>query len=75
MLRRALGFLLLGVAVSTAAAPKAVPVPKAVAAPVAAPLPPSPPSYGVEIKKTWIPMRDGVRLAATLYMPAGAKKS
>jgi putative CocE/NonD family hydrolase len=38
----------------------------------AAAVPPSAPSYGVEIKKTWIPMKDGVRLAATLYMPAGA---
>jgi predicted acyl esterase len=36
-------------------------------------LPPSPPAYGVELKKTWIPLHDGVRLAATLYMPAGLK--
>jgi len=35
-------------------------------------LPPSPPVYGVRLVKTWIPMRDGVRLAVTLYMPAGA---
>ncbi len=35
--------------------------------------PPSPPVYGVRIEKAWIPMKDGVRLAATLYMPDGAK--
>jgi len=36
-------------------------------------LPPSPPAYGLQITKTWIPMHDGVRLAVTLYMPAGGK--
>ncbi len=35
----------------------------------AAAVPPSPPSHGVRLEKTWIPMKDGVRLAATLYMP------
>jgi uncharacterized protein len=35
--------------------------------------PPSPPSYGVRMEHAWIPMKDGVRLAATLYMPDGAK--
>jgi len=35
--------------------------------------PPSPPVYGVRLLKVWIPMQDGVRLAATLYMPYGAK--
>ncbi|MBZ5596911.1 MAG: CocE/NonD family hydrolase [Acidobacteriia bacterium] len=35
--------------------------------------PPSPPAYGVRMERTWIPMQDGVRLAATLYMPDGAK--
>jgi len=35
--------------------------------------PPSPPTYGVRMEKTWIPMKDGVRLAATLYIPDGAK--
>ena len=35
--------------------------------------PPSPPIYGVRMEKAWIPMPDGVRLAATLYMPDGAK--
>src|SRR5271170_969488 len=34
---------------------------------------PSPPTYGVRIEQAWIPMKDGVRLAATLYMPDGAK--
>ena len=34
---------------------------------------PSPPAYGVRMEKTWIPMPDGIRLAATLYMPDGAK--
>ncbi|HUO15327.1 MAG TPA: CocE/NonD family hydrolase [Verrucomicrobiae bacterium] len=35
--------------------------------------PPSPPIYGVRMEQAWIPMHDGVRLAATLYMPDGAK--
>jgi uncharacterized protein len=35
--------------------------------------PPSPSSYGVRIEQAWIPMKDGVRLAATLYMPDGTK--
>jgi uncharacterized protein len=35
--------------------------------------PPSPPTYGVRMVNSWIPMKDGVRLAATLYMPKGAK--
>jgi predicted acyl esterase len=34
--------------------------------------PPSPPKYGVRMVKQWIPMKDGVRLAVTLYMPDGA---
>jgi len=29
--------------------------------------------YGVKIEKAWIPMRDGVRLAVSLYMPTGAR--
>ncbi len=38
---------------------------------------PSPPParYGVRLVQQWIPMPDGVRLAATLYMPDGAKPS
>jgi uncharacterized protein len=35
--------------------------------------PPSGPTYGVRMEQAWIPMKDGVRLAATLYMPDGAK--
>jgi uncharacterized protein len=35
--------------------------------------PPSAPAYGVRMERVWIPMKDGVRLAATLYMPEGAK--
>jgi uncharacterized protein len=35
--------------------------------------PASAPIYGVRVEKTWIPMSDGVRLAVTLYLPAGAK--
>ena len=35
--------------------------------------PPSPPTYGVRMEQAWIPMKDGVRLAATLYMPDGGK--
>jgi hypothetical protein len=37
--------------------------------------PPSPPVYGVRMERTWIPMKDGVRLAATLYFPDGARRS
>jgi uncharacterized protein len=59
---RVIGICLLTGALGT---PGALPV-------AAAAVPPSAPTYGVEIKKTWIPMKDGVRLAATLYMPAGA---
>jgi predicted acyl esterase len=36
-------------------------------------VPPSAPTYGVELEKTWIPMKDGVRLAVTLYKPARLK--
>jgi len=35
--------------------------------------PPSPPAYGIRLENSWIPMKDGVRLSATLYMPAGTK--
>jgi len=35
--------------------------------------PPSPPTYGVRMETGWIPMKDGVRLAVTLYMPDGTK--
>ncbi|MGH8302447.1 MAG: CocE/NonD family hydrolase, partial [Steroidobacteraceae bacterium] len=33
---------------------------------------PSPPLYGFTLDRTVIPMRDGVELAVTLYMPKGA---
>ena len=36
----------------------------------AAVIPPSAPAYEVRLEKTWIPMKDGVRLSATLYHPA-----
>jgi uncharacterized protein len=36
-------------------------------------VPPSAPTYGVRLEKTWIPMKDGVRLAVTLYMPTGGR--
>lgn len=35
--------------------------------------PASPPAYGVRIEHVWIPMKDGVRLAANLFLPDGAK--
>jgi hypothetical protein len=41
--------------------------------PAVAAEPPSAPVYGVRMENVWIPMKDGVRLAATLYMPDGAK--
>jgi predicted acyl esterase len=37
--------------------------------------PPTQPTYGVRMEQAWIPMKDGVRLAATLYRPDGAKPS
>ncbi len=43
-----------------------------VAASAAAFEPPSAPTYGVRVVKTTIPMKDGVHLAVTLYMPDGA---
>jgi len=35
--------------------------------------PPSPPTYGVHMENTWIPMKDGIRLSVTLYIPDGGK--
>ena len=34
---------------------------------------PSAPAYGIRMEQAWIPMQDGIRLSATLYMPDGAK--
>jgi uncharacterized protein len=34
---------------------------------------PSAPTYGVRMVQAWIPMKDGIRLSATVYMPDGAK--
>lgn len=36
-------------------------------------VPPSAPTHGVRLEKAWIPMKDGVRLAVTLYMPTDRK--
>ena len=37
---------------------------------------PAPPdSDGPTIRKVWIPMEDGIRLAADIYLPEGAKDS
>ena len=38
---------------------------------VSAAEPASPPDYEFELKEVWIPMPDGVRLAADLYLPIG----
>src|SRR6202046_5496144 len=57
MLTRLIGFLIVMIAFHAADAA----------------VPPSAPTYGVRLEKTWIPMKDGVRLAATLYMPANPK--
>jgi uncharacterized protein len=45
----------------------------ATALPALAVEPPSPPTYGVRMENAWIPMKDGVRLSVTLYMPDGGK--
>src|SRR5262245_34930893 len=34
---------------------------------------PSPPDYEIAMSEAWIPMPDGVRLAADLFMPSGGK--
>ena len=47
----------------------------ATAFPALAAVPPSPPSYNIRMENTWIPMKDGVRLAVTLYTPDGGKAS
>ncbi len=54
---RVIGVLVLAAAFSTAGAAAA----------------PSAPVHGVELEKTWIPLKDGVRLAATLYRPTPLK--
>ena len=41
--------------------------------PAFAAAPPSAPQYGIALREAWIPMPDGVRLAADLYMPDGAR--
>jgi predicted acyl esterase len=33
----------------------------------------SPPRYGIEMREAWIPMPDGVRLAADLFVPSGGR--
>ena len=42
------------------------------AAPARAPLPASPPGFDVVLEEAWIPMPDGVRLAADIWRPKGA---
>ncbi|MEE9218945.1 MAG: CocE/NonD family hydrolase [Acidobacteriota bacterium] len=41
--------------------------------PLAAAQEPSPPAYEIALQEAWIPMPDGVRLAADLYMPSGGR--
>ena len=43
------------------------------AAPRRPPAEASPPTYDVSMQEAWIPMRDGVRLAADLHVPKGGK--
>ena len=57
MLSRAAGILMLTTAISVAHGA----------------VPPSAPAYTPHLEKSWIPMKDGVRLAVTLYMPAPLK--
>jgi uncharacterized protein len=57
MLSRAIAILMLTTAVSAAGAA----------------MPPSAPTHGVRLERTWIPMKDRVRLAVTLYMPSAGK--
>ncbi len=46
---------------------------EAAAAPRGAAGEPSPPAYDISLQETWIPMQDGVRLAADLYLPTGGR--
>lgn len=46
----------------------------AAAFPVHAAEPPSAPEYAVALEEAWIPMPDGVRLAADLYVPTGGSE-
>ena len=62
---------------AAAAPPRAssgAPVGTAAVAPAAAkpPLPASPPRFAVAMQEAWIPMADGVRLAADIWRPKGA---
>ncbi len=41
---------------------------------LAAPTPPANNRYSVRLVQAWIPMSDGIRLSATLYIPEGGKK-
>ncbi len=34
---------------------------------------PSAPAYGLAMQEAWIPMRDGIRLAADVYLPTGGR--
>lgn len=63
ILRSGVCFRLLARLVLTAASASAL---------FAVPKSPSPPSYGVKVVEDWIPMKDGVRLAVTLFMPTSA---
>src|SRR5688572_1301921 len=49
----------------------AVPATFGAAAPARAPLPASPPRFDVAMEEAWIPMPDGVRLAADVWRPRG----
>lgn len=57
---------------ATAIASIALSLPLAAAlTPVRAAEPASAPEYGVSLKEVWIPMPDGIRLAADLFVPTG----
>jgi putative CocE/NonD family hydrolase len=43
------------------------------ASPAAAAVEPSAPSYGIAVEQAWIPLPDGVRLAADLFVPTGGE--
>jgi predicted acyl esterase len=45
----------------------------AITLPALAVEPPSAPAYNIRMENGWIPMKDGVRLSVTLYMPEGGK--
>src|SRR5258705_3169381 len=70
MRRRIVPLVLLASFAATCPGPGAAPGPTSSA--MHRPLPASPPAYGVAMEEAWIPMADGVRLAADIWRPTAS---